>query len=76
MKKNSVHYDRRRSRYADAVQRLTLAFLRVGNFFTGRAPGGAACGGVAPIVKMALPPLPDPDVGVSGVDAPNGAVGV
>jgi len=43
---------------ADAVYRLALAFLRVGNFLTGRCPGGgAACDDGVPIVKM-VPPLP------------------
>jgi len=42
----------------DAVHRLALAFLRVGNFLTTRCPGsGAACDDGAPIVKMALPLL-------------------
>ncbi len=40
------------------VHRLVLAFLRAGNFLTGRCPGGAACGDGVPIVKMALPLLP------------------
>jgi hypothetical protein len=44
---------------AGAVHRLVLAFLRVGNFLTGRCPGGgAACGDGVPIVKIALPLLP------------------
>lgn len=52
-----------------------MAFLRVGNFLTGRAPGGgAACGDGVPIVKIALPPLFV--VWVCGVDVPNGPVGV
>lgn len=51
-------------------------FLRVGNFLTGRAPGGggAACGDGAPIVKMGLPLLPV--VWVCGVDVPKDPVGV
>jgi hypothetical protein len=42
------------------IHRLALAFRRVGNFLTGRAPGGGgtACGDGAPIVKMGLPLLP------------------
>jgi hypothetical protein len=41
-----------------SVHRLALAFLRVGNFLTGRCPGGgAACDDGVPIVKMALPLL-------------------
>jgi hypothetical protein len=41
------------------IHRLALAFLRVGNFLTGRCPGGgAACVGGVPIVKMAPPLLP------------------
>jgi hypothetical protein len=59
-----------------AVYRLTLAFLRVGSFLTGRAPegGGIAFGDWAPIVNMALPLSPVP--GVCGVGVPNGAAGV
>ena len=46
------------TRGADVVHRLALAFLRVGNFLTGRCPGsGAACDGGAPIVKI-VPLLP------------------
>lgn len=57
------------------IHRFTLAFLRVGSFFTRRAPGGgAACGDGAPIVKMALSLLPV--VGVCVTDVPNGPVGV
>jgi len=59
------------------VHRLALAFRRVGNFLTGRAPGsgGTACDG-APIVKMGLPLLPVVGVWVCGADVPNDPVGV
>jgi hypothetical protein len=45
---------------ADAVHRLALAFLRVGNFLTMRCPGGGGgtCDDGVPMVKMALPLLP------------------
>jgi hypothetical protein len=57
------------------VHRLVLG-LRVGNFLTGRLPGGGGGGGAPciPIVKMLLPLLPV--VGVCGADAPNVPVGV
>jgi hypothetical protein len=43
---------------ADAVHRLVLGFLRVGNFLTGRCPGGgAACDDGVPMVKKVLPLL-------------------
>jgi hypothetical protein len=59
---------------AGAFHRLALAFLRTGNFLTGRAPaGGGGCGGGAPIVKMAFPLLPVD--WVCGTEA-NGPVGV
>jgi len=48
--------EREKSVHRDVIHRLVLAFLRVGNFLTGRCPGGGAAG--APIVKMALPLLP------------------